>query len=196
MNNNWQILLFFMLMFFIIGSYGCNHQKILDNRDSMVNFFRKNEAEIKELVNFFEKIKPKDNKYLVSFGLSSKNKINLHVFKNYGNIADNTGRIFFNNVRVDAKKLDSVLTNLNWTTNELSDFKLLLEKSECNWIRSTGFYGDPIEIQIYSKLPNKFSFYIFQDKSKKDLNEIHGPPLGNIGFLNSVYVVSNLGGNM
>jgi hypothetical protein len=155
---------------------GCFPRNV-SKADAERNFI-KNEQEFSSLVYYFESILPDSGKYNVKFGIGKKkDQIDLVVFPlNSDPIIGGDG------LELNSPQLDSTLALLQWDKETLTTLKTMLSKTNCQWIRTTDFYGQPIEIYFRSSGMGSYSYYVFQKPINDSLIQTHGKPIGDSSF--------------
>lgn len=178
-------LIVIVLFFFGIYFYQrLSFSGVLDKkytRKELTQNFTKHEAEFEDLVKYFRSNIPGDKELSVSFGLSSGNKVNLHLETPYGEPYHKV--IGGNDLEFGSTSLDSALTELGWTNETTKILKEKLAKTKCDWIRTTEIYGGrPIEIYPDQSGWGSFSYLIFNSALSDSLIKIHGTTISKTEF--------------
>lgn len=149
-------------------------------REELVKNFIQHESDFSDLITLFNAKVPKDKEQTVSFGLSKGNAFDLIIRPS---IIDPANKIIGgNNLKLNSPKLDSALAVLGWTNETVKILKEKLSKTNCNWIRNTEVYGNPIEMYPNQSGWASYSYRIFNEPLSDSLIKIHGQPISNSDF--------------
>jgi hypothetical protein len=149
-------------------------------REQLVQNFVEHENDFSDLVILFKNKVPKNKEYTLSFGISKDGKISLIVKPVVIDPANKT--IGGENLELGSDQLDTTLSNLGWTKDIVKNLANKLSKTNCNWIRTTEIYGNPIEIYPNQKGWGSFSYRVFEPPLSDSLLQIHGKPVSYSDF--------------
>lgn len=152
------ILLIFggFLLFLYIALDGLFTGPSYDKKDLIENY-EKQTTEIIDAKNYFKSIVPNGASVTIEFDDDDKELGIFHVK------IDSTYQSNWN-LKITSNKVDSLLTELKWTTRELKTLKEKLDKANCISISGT---NDPIVIGWQRSGMGMFSYVIFD----QNLNE-------------------------
>lgn len=159
------VLLIFggFMLFLHIAFNGLFTGPSYDKKDLIENY-EKRTTEIIEAKNYFKSIVPDDARVTIEFDNDKELGI-FHV--KVDSIYESNW-----NLKIKSPKVDSLLTELKWTTKELKILKEKLDKVNCISISGA---NDPIVIGWQRSGMGKFSYVIFDDNLKenkiKDYND-------------------------
>jgi len=153
-------------------------------REELTKNFVEHESAFYDLVTTFKSEVSGNGDTLVSLGFNKKNKVNLTLTPQV--IDTNIKAIGGRNLEFDSPALDSALQVLAWTKNTLELLRDKMSKTNCNWIRTTGIYGNPIEVYPSQKGWGTFSYLIFDSPISDSLLQVHGKTISNSRFGSSV----------
>lgn len=126
-----------------------------DKSDLIANYENR-KAEITQVRDYYKSILPKGKSVYIEFG---KGK-NLEIFHLYGD------KLYQNNwdLKIGTPKVDSLLNELKWTTNELNTLHKKLDAANC--ISVAG--DEPVNIGWQRSGMGLFSYDIFQNNLDKE----------------------------
>lgn len=149
-------------------------------REELNQNFIQHEKEFADLVTYFNSKVSNDKNQRVSFGLSKGNKVNLII---YPVVTDPANKIVGrNNLELGSSELDAVLAIVGWTNETVTGLKDKLSKTNCDWIRTTEIYGNPIEIYNKQSGWGTFSYRVFDVPLSDSLIKIHGKTISTSEF--------------
>lgn len=153
---------------------------IKHSREELNQNFIQHEEEFADLVTYFNsKINDVKNQR-VSFGLSKGNKVNLILYPVVNNHANKI--VGGDNLELGSSELDSALELVGWTNEIVTVLKDKLTKTNCDWIRTTEIYGNPIEIYNKPSGWGTYSYRVFDVPLSDSLIKIHGKTIGTSEF--------------
>ena len=160
---------------FFTGIFGKKYTRKELNKN-----FIQHEKDFSDLVILFNSRNSEGKEHIVSFGLGKGNKIKLRI--NPSVIDPKNAIIGGDNLEIGSPKLDSALTMLGWTNETIKLLRDKLFKTNCDWIRSTQIYGDPIEMYPDQGGWSSYVYRIFSMPLSDSLIQIHGKPISNSEF--------------
>jgi hypothetical protein len=187
MKRQFKILGFLTLISFCILISACKGKK--DVEQLRYNVIA-NEALFESLVDYFTSVLP-DSSFIVTFGVESKNYINLSYYKNQGNLADPNNHFGGVHLKLHSLELDKLLKDLGWTYETINNLTKGLKAINFDYICNTDFFCKPINIY---DAPSGFvnSDYNIYPVEKLEIvkREIKGHPVGQTDFLKRVYIIT------
>jgi hypothetical protein len=184
--NRTIVIFFIVLAVLAFGFYYYRHLVFTGTfdkkytREELTQNFIQHENEFADLVTYFNSKVPNDKKQRVSFGLSKGNKVSLII---YPTVIDPANKIIEKeNLELGSPELDSALTILGWTNETAKVLKDKLSKTNCDWIRTTEVYGNPIEVYNNQSGWGSFSYRVFEMPLSDSLIQIHGKAISNSEF--------------
>lgn len=155
-------LIYFFAMTLMIGYAFGSFDKIYSTSELKEEYFSK-EIEIKELVSYYNKIKPKNYSIDIEFK-DDETLDRLQITTN----KDSTYNVTYQgwDVRVADLQNDSLKNILNWEVDVVKELKVKLDKANCISVED----GEPIKIGFKRSGLGMYSFNIFQ-KTQTDRGE-------------------------
>lgn len=147
-------LIYFIAMAIMIGYAFGSFDKIYSTSELKEEYFSK-EIEIKQLVSYYNKIKPKN----YSIDIEFKDDEILERLQ-ITNSKDSAVNVIYQgwDVRVADLQNDSLKNILNWEVDVVTELKVKLDKANCISVED----GDPIKIGFKRSGLGMYSFNIFQ----------------------------------
>lgn len=161
-------LLFLHIVFdgiFTGPSYGKND--LIDN-------YEKRTDEILDAISYFKSILPNGSDVTIEF--TNNNELNIFHVR-----VDSIHQSNWN-LKINSTKVDSLLTELNWSTKELKKLKEKLDKANCISIGGK----EPIEIGWQRSGMGIFSYLIFDQNLSKEKIEDYNDGCTNIFYKNNI----------
>ncbi|MBO6184299.1 MAG: hypothetical protein J6O88_06330 [Chryseobacterium sp.] len=155
-------VMYFFAMTLMIGYAFGSFDKIYSTSELKEEYFSK-EIEIKELVSYYNKIKPKNYSIDIEFK-DDETLERLQITTN----KDSTYNVTYQgwDVRVADLQNDSLKNILNWEVDVVKELKVKLDKANCISVED----GEPIKIGFKRSGLGMYSFNIFQ-KTQTDRGE-------------------------
>ncbi|MBD3905833.1 hypothetical protein NAL32_14000 [Chryseobacterium sp. Ch-15] len=155
-------LIYFFAMTLMIGYAFGSFDKIYSTSELKEEYFSK-EIEIKELVSYYNKIKPKNYSIDIEFK-DDETLDRLQITTN----KDSTYNVTYQgwDFRVADLQNDSLKNILNWEVDVVKELKVKLDKANCISVED----GEPIKIGFKRSGLGMYSFNIFQ-KTQTDRGE-------------------------
>lgn len=126
------------------------------DKNDLIQNYEERKEEIWDAKNYFKSILPNGASVTIEF--ENDKELRIFHFKTDGIYESNW------NLKIKSSKVDSILTELNWTTKELKTLKEKLDKANCISIGGR----DPFIIGWQRSGMGKFSYNIFEENLKED----------------------------
>lgn len=151
------------------------------NKKDLIENYEARTNEILDVTNYYKSILPDGASMEIEF--ENDNKLRIFHVKSESNYQRNW------HLKVKTPKVDSLLTKLNWTTNELEILKEKLDKANCISIAG----NDPVVIGWKRSGMGMFSYYIFDNNLEKDKIEDYNDGCHYSFYKNNIFLKYDVG---
>ena len=168
-----------ILSYMISDAFGLNDKSYTISE--LKENFDKNKNKINELINYYDKIVPKNKIVEIEFE-DDKTISRLGI---YSTDSTKSGTNFLDwNLQINSKKTDSIIQTINWNTETLSEIKRKLDNANCIQIKN----GEPTQIGFKRSGMGMYFFNVF----KTPINQAEFSMDENFNNCNYRYVDRNL----
>ncbi len=164
------------VLFFCGLFVSCQNSTVI-NRADAVNNFSDNVGVFTNLLYGFDNIKERYINNDIKFEIVGSDRFSMIinpciVLPTSKEVFCFDEKLILNNARTD-----SLLTELSMRNIDVNKIINGLVGANCQWIRSTQFYQNPIEVFYKRSGLGSFSYLIYRPPLNESLNSIHGTPL-------------------
>jgi hypothetical protein len=180
----------FFFFYYIPGILSGPEEK--HTNKSLYKNFIEHERGFEDLIVFFKTNVPELKKRLLSFGFDKRGRITLELRPEV--ITTSSFKEGGKALSLDSPELDSVLSEINWTRETVIGLKNRLSSINCDFIRTTNFYGRPTLIFPKNQRLITYAYYVFDEPLADSLIKVHGRPLTDSEFGRKI-IINHSSGN-